>query len=302
MHCVVLYEILNQAASTSELRSGPGSHHSVTVSTKLSPRDVPDANIFGGMSETQWREVRKVIITSILGTDMAHHFDQVKKTNLFADINAESIMSYYKGETEKMDCISDNNNRMFVMEVLLHSSDISNPFKPFPICAKWADLVMAEFFAQGDAERELGFDISPGFDRRVTNKFNMQMGFIEFVVAPLISGMFFILLILYFSLLLLFLFYVLIAVVNTFPSLHEVGTNMTTNFALWGQKRLEEIPNDDNVTPENKATEISKLESRLAAFKDKMAFLDKCRDSFNDAQKAKDVLIEQAERAVTGSK
>ena len=98
-------------------------------------------------------------------------------------------MNYYSGASTSMECISkDNNNRLFIIELILHCSDISNPFKPFEMCAKWADLVMAEFFDQGDQERALGFDISPGFDRKTTNLFNMQMGFIEFVVAPLISG------------------------------------------------------------------------------------------------------------------
>ncbi len=97
-------------------------------------------------------------------------------------------MSYYRGETTCMECLKDNNNRLFIMELFLHCSDISNPFKPFNVCAKWADLVMAEFFDQGDKERALGFDISPGFDRNTTNLNNMQMGFIEFVVQPLIAG------------------------------------------------------------------------------------------------------------------
>ena len=89
-----------------------------------------------------------------------------------------------------MECFTnDASNKLFVIELLLHCSDISNPFKPFDVCARWADLVMTEFFEQGDQERELGFDISPGFDRNTTNLFNMQMGFIEFVVAPLISGL-----------------------------------------------------------------------------------------------------------------
>ena len=98
-------------------------------------------------------------------------------------------MQYYSGEADTMECLSkDGNNRLFVMELVLHCADISNPFKPFDICAKWADLVMSEFFGQGDKERALGFDISPGFDRTTTNIFNMQMGFIEFVVSPLVSG------------------------------------------------------------------------------------------------------------------
>lgn len=268
MHCVVLYEILQN--------SGEGSLQGTMNSTQLSSTASPraDCNIFVNLTESQWRDARKVILAVILGTDMIHHFEQVKKTQLFNDLNNESVCNYYTGDAATMECLKDTNNRFFIMEVLLHSSDISNPFKPFPICAKWADLVMAEFFAQGDQERDLGFDISPGFDRTVTNIFNMQMGFIEFVVAPLIS-----------------------AVVNIFPSLHEIGDNMTDNFCTWGQKRLEEIPNDPKIAAENKNTEIGKLEDRLKKFKDKMSFLDKCRDIIDEAREKKEALIDQAEKA-----
>ena len=167
MHCVVLYETLSK----------------------------PENNIFVGLSDSQWRDARKVILFSILGTDMAHHFEQVKKTALFNDLNNESIANYYRGDAATIECITGNGktefeNRLFVIELVLHCSDISNPFKPFDVCAKWADLVMAEFFSQGDQERALGFDISPGFDRNTTNIYNMQLGFIEFIVAPLISGEF----------------------------------------------------------------------------------------------------------------
>jgi hypothetical protein len=74
------------------------------------------------------------------------------------------------------------------MELVLHCSDISNPFKPFTLCAKWADLVVEEFCLQGDKEKSMGLEVSPMCDRDAINLCNMQMGFIEFVVAPLIIG------------------------------------------------------------------------------------------------------------------
>jgi hypothetical protein len=59
------------------------------------------------------------------------------------------------------------------------------------LCAKWADLVSEEFFQQGDNEKSLGLEISPMCDRTKTNLRTMQMGFIEFAVAPLIISEFF---------------------------------------------------------------------------------------------------------------
>lgn len=54
MHCVVLYEILQKKES----------------------------NIFVNLSESEWRESRKIILTIILGTDMSHHFEQISKTQV----------------------------------------------------------------------------------------------------------------------------------------------------------------------------------------------------------------------------
>jgi cAMP-specific phosphodiesterase 4 len=82
----------------------------------------------------------------------------------------------------------------------LHVSDISNPFKPFNISLKWSNLVMEEFCLQGDREKREGLEVSPMMDRDLINLCNMQLGFIEFVVTPLIS-----------------------TVINLFPPLYEIG-------------------------------------------------------------------------------
>jgi hypothetical protein len=54
MHCTVLYEITGKE----------------------------NANVFCGLTEKEWRDARKMIITIILGTDMSHHFEQISKTQV----------------------------------------------------------------------------------------------------------------------------------------------------------------------------------------------------------------------------
>lgn len=54
MHCVVLYEVLSNS----------------------------ETNIFKWLSESQWRESRKIIIFIILGTDMVNHPNQIKDTKV----------------------------------------------------------------------------------------------------------------------------------------------------------------------------------------------------------------------------
>jgi hypothetical protein len=228
MHCSLLYDILKK----------------------------PDMDIFSGLDDAQWRESRKIILSLILGTDMAHHFDQVSKTQLFLEVHGEDVKSFYRGAQESIECFQDDKNRIFIMELILHCSDISNPFKPFHICSQWADLVSKEFFAQGDKERENGMDISPMMDRATSNLYNMQMGFIEFVVSPLVNS-----------------------TITIFPPLKEMGVLMRDNYVQWGEKRRTEILETDNgSSDEAKAMDASKMTERIGKFKEKMAFVDELVD------------------------
>ena len=79
-------------------------------------------------------------------------------------------------------------DRLFVLQVMLHAADISNPVKPLATYGKWAENVLREFFAQGDQERALGMDVSPMMDAAATNAAMSQINFIEFVVAPLYAS------------------------------------------------------------------------------------------------------------------
>jgi hypothetical protein len=136
------------------------------------------------------------------------------------------------------------------MELVLHCSDISNPFKPFSQCAAWADLVVEEFCLQGDKEKSMGLEISPMCDRNGIVLCNMQMGFIEFVVAPLI-----------------------IAFVHIFPPLHEIGRNMRDNFCAWGERRKGELL----AMGESGVEENKKLVERMGKFRDKLQFTEEYR-------------------------
>lgn len=162
------------------------------------------------------------------------------------------------------------------MELVLHCSDISNPFKPYDLCAKWADLVVEEFCQQGDKEREMGLEISPMCDRNNINLCNMQMGFIEFVVAPLIIGKSTRSLRLW-SLWMIVLTLFCAAFVNIFPPLHEIGSNMDNNYSKWGEKRKHEIEFDATMDGPRKAEELRKLDERIAKFADRLSFTQQYR-------------------------
>ena len=69
----------------------------------------------------------------------------------------------------------------------MHTADISNPAKPLKVCLQWTELVMEEFFRQGDLEAKLGMPISPFYDREKTSTAQCQMGFINVLVKPLFA-------------------------------------------------------------------------------------------------------------------
>lgn len=67
----------------------------------------------------------------------------------------------------------------------MHCADLSNPTKPLPLYRRWVDLLMEEFFQQGDREREQNMDISPMCDRHNATVEKSQVGFIDYIVHPL---------------------------------------------------------------------------------------------------------------------
>ncbi|KAI8072810.1 hypothetical protein BC940DRAFT_124182 [Gongronella butleri] len=68
--------------------------------------------------------------------------------------------------------------------VFLHAADLSNTVRPWPIAKHWSDLIVQEFFRQGDAERHAGLPISPGMDRQQSNQAAISLCFGDAVIQP----------------------------------------------------------------------------------------------------------------------
>lgn len=212
-----------------------------------------ETNIFSGMTSSQWRESRKIILPCILGTDMTAHFSQIKDVKAFHENHGAEIAQFTTGKTDELPApFLDAEKRLFLMIISLHCADISNPYKKFPSCKKWAEMIVVEFCEQGDREKAEGLEVSPMCDRGTLNLYNMQMGFIEFVVAPLIIGF-----------------------INILPALHDIGQNMNDNMKSWSTLRVEEIENSEM---ENKEEEVSKLKARVEKFDNTMSFLGDFKD------------------------
>ena len=128
------------------------------------------------------------MIEGVLATDMANH--QSVLSNIKAKIASFNINKGNNFESIfKSKEIQSNLSKLFeaqqgVLNMLIHSADISNPAKPDKISEAWTKRVYDEFFVQGDMEKEMGLPISNFCDRNTTNINKAMIGFINYVVLP----------------------------------------------------------------------------------------------------------------------
>ena len=133
-------------------------------------------NIFQGLDNDTYKQFRKEMISCVLSTDMTFHNVYVQ----FLKKNSEKTKNSSQNDDKNKD--EDYQN---YMNVLIHSADISNPTKPFDIYFQWAELVVKEFYDQGDKEKKLNIPCS--CDRNKVTIYQSQLGFINFIEIPYFS-------------------------------------------------------------------------------------------------------------------
>lgn len=177
--------------------------------------DNKDCNIFSMLTTSEFKTTRKKIIDCVLATDMtkhAHEYHYVKmKVETYQIKNGvnSNLMLLNLEENAR------NQTKQEFFNTLMHLADISNPTKPLCVYKKWADLVMSEFWCQGDKEKNLGLPVSFLCDRSTTSLSAAQVGFMDGIVLPLTQ-----------------------IVVEIFPGLHYMIENILINSAHY--KKLKE--------------------------------------------------------------
>jgi hypothetical protein len=145
-----------------------------------------NSNIFCDIQNEEYRVVRKRIVECVLATDMAKHAKEfarlkIKFENYKNSKNNESYLVSLIRETSEE---SKFDRQQEVLNFFIHCADISNPAKANDLCKKWTDLVIKEFFEQGDLEKKLNLPVSFLCDRTTTNTPKSQIGFINNIVMP----------------------------------------------------------------------------------------------------------------------
>ena len=144
--------------------------HHITVAIPIITRD--DINLFHALSPDQTKHMWNLFIQLILATDMAHHFELVKK--------AQGLLDEGQWDITNPEC------RLLALKLILKVADISNVSRPFGLADNWCDILCNEFFRQGDLEKETGIGLtSPLNDRENSDKPKSQIGFYNFICLPL---------------------------------------------------------------------------------------------------------------------
>jgi len=150
----------------------------------------PGVNLFSSINPEQYKEARKNIILMILHTDVCQHPAMVKELELLYEMNSQvfETSSSIDRTDQEIEVLCAPKNKLLVMKLILHAADMGNPTKPWIICKAWAYLIMDEFFMQGDQEKQLGIPIQALNDRDKVKIAHAQIGFIEYVIAPLVAA------------------------------------------------------------------------------------------------------------------
>ncbi|XP_006765829.1 PREDICTED: cAMP-specific 3',5'-cyclic phosphodiesterase 4A isoform X1 [Myotis davidii] len=150
-------------------------NHHLAVGFKLLQQD--NCDIFQNLSKRQRQSLRKMVIDMVLATDMSKHM------TLLADL--KTMVETKKVTSSGVLLLDNYSDRIQVLRNMVHCADLSNPTKPLDLYRQWTDRIMAEFFQQGDRERERGMEISPMCDKHTASVEKSQVGFIDYIVHPL---------------------------------------------------------------------------------------------------------------------
>lgn len=139
------------------------------------------SNLLSELDKDSFYHFRKRFLEVILSTDMVNHsslFSNLKNKIQIYDVDLKTVNRLISKDSNLFE------NQQLILNMLIHSADISNPAKPFTIYRKWVDFIFLEFFHQGDEEKRLGLDVTILCDRTTTSISKSQINFISYVVLP----------------------------------------------------------------------------------------------------------------------
>jgi 3',5'-cyclic-nucleotide phosphodiesterase len=133
------------------------------------------------------KQLRKLLISSILATDMGVHQKFMQRMGSFQEKfheNGKSVEGWKPQDVEMY--------KTLVCGLLIKCADISNVARPWRIAEKWTQILQEEFANQGEMEREVGMETALfGGPPEIGNNYKLatgQIGFMSIFALPLFEG------------------------------------------------------------------------------------------------------------------
>ncbi|KAF4768103.1 hypothetical protein N7455_000158 [Penicillium solitum] len=132
-------------------------------------------------------QLRKLLISSILATDMGVHQKFMQRMGSFQEKFYENNRSVDGWKPQDVDMY-----KTLVCGLLIKCADISNVARPWKVAKKWTQILQEEFANQGEMEREVGMETALfGGPPELGNIYKLatgQIGFMSIFALPLFEG------------------------------------------------------------------------------------------------------------------
>ncbi|KAL9110020.1 MAG: hypothetical protein Q9227_005359 [Pyrenula ochraceoflavens] len=165
------------------------------------------------------KALRKLLISSILATDMGVHYDYMQQLgNLQERIHESKVTDGWAPKDLET-------YKVLACGLLIKCADISNVARPWPVAEKWTFLLQDEFAHQGEMERQIGMETTlfggPPEIGNILKLANGQIGFMTMFALPLFE-----------------------AVADIMPSMNFAAEEISTNKSTWSAKVEQEKRRD----------------------------------------------------------
>ncbi|XP_053697304.1 cGMP-dependent 3',5'-cyclic phosphodiesterase-like [Sabethes cyaneus] len=125
------------------------------------------SKILDGLSTEEFKECIDYLRDLILATDLSNHFRIMKKLKKL-----------------RADNLSESANQRLLLSLMITCCDLSDQIKSWETVQHVAHLVYAEFFAEGDMERQMGLRPDTMMDRKKACIPVLQIDFLTTVIRP----------------------------------------------------------------------------------------------------------------------
>ncbi|TGJ84516.1 hypothetical protein E0Z10_g4220 [Xylaria hypoxylon] len=130
------------------------------------------------------REMRSLMISSILATDMGLHFDYMKRlTDLQEELKSKPLIEEWPDRARE-------EQKALICSLLIKCADISNVARRYDAALQWMNILCDEFSRQAAMEEEIG--IKSSLIQQPKKDFlslaTAQLGFVKLFAIPLFQG------------------------------------------------------------------------------------------------------------------